>query len=402
MKSSTNLAYSNDEHNHDDHNHTHESGNHSHDKQKKTCFKLTKTQSLIIMLIMTFLFFFAEIIVGNITKSNALIADSFHMLSDVIALVIGLVAVRMSKRSSSRNTYGWVRAEILGSLVNAVFLLALCFSIIVEAINRFVNPEPIERVELMLIIAGVGLGINLIGMLIFGLHGHEHGHSHSHSHKKDVEIGSIILENTSTTTTTVGKITKIKKARNMNMNGVFLHVLSDALGSVAVMISGLIVKFAPPVDDATVKWKLYIDPALSFVISILITISTVPLLKEASLVLLQTVPSQFKIDELETLIKSVKGVLDVHHLHVWSLNSEKIIASAHVRVIRQDNNEELVIMHEIKRLLHKNDIHSTTVQLEYESNFFEHNYDFCEGKECRKRQCCTNEQIKLIDDSTRL
>jgi zinc transporter 1 len=360
------------------------------------------------MLVMTFGFFFAEIIVGNMTKSNALIADSFHMLSDVIALVIGLVAVRMTKRSSSRATFGWVRAEILGSLINAVFLLALCFSIIVEAINRFVEPQAIERVELMLIIAGIGLLINIIGLLIFGSHGHSHGgHDHGESHKKnddDNVVAGIDYIEISTDNTSSNIRTKEKKKdqpkKNMNIHGVFLHVLSDALGSVAVLISGFIVKYAPPQDDASVSWKLYVDPALSLVITILIIISTVPLLKESSLVLLQTVPQQFKIAELENLIKSVKGVLDVHHLHVWSLNSEKFIASAHVKVIKQDNDGELDIMHEIKRLLHKNDIHSTTVQLEYDSNYNEHDYDFCEGKECQKRQCCPNEQ--QVNTLTRL
>ena len=257
---SSNHSHSHLDNNHS-HSHSHDENNHSHDEhshEKKCNFKLTKTQSLIIMLVMTFGFFFAEIVVGNMTKSNALIADSFHMLSDVIALVIGLVAVRMTKRSSSRATFGWVRAEILGSLINAVFLLALCFSILVEAINRFVEPQAIEHVELMLIIAGVGLLINLIGLLIFGSHGHSHGggHDHGHSHKKNdddsLDNGTASIDyieiNTNNTPSSIRKKEKKKEKpkKNMNIYGVFLHVLSDALGSVAVLISGLIVKYAPP------------------------------------------------------------------------------------------------------------------------------------------------------------
>ena len=390
-------------HSHDSHSHSYD--DHNHSKGKKCC-KLTKTQSLIIMLIMTFGFFFAEIIVGNLTNSNALIADSFHMLSDVIALVIGLVAVRMTKRSSARATFGWVRAEILGSLINSVFLLALCFSIFVEAINRFVNPQAIEHVELMLIIAGVGLLINIVGLFIFGSHGHSHGHEHSHKKNDDNEIDNIAsvdyieinAENLASKRRNDKILSKkkIKPKKNMNIYGVFLHVLSDALGSVVVLISGLIVKYVPPQDDTTVTWKLYVDPALSVIITILIVISTVPLLKDVSLVLLQTVPQQFKITELENLIKGVKGVLDVHHLHVWSLNSEKIVASAHVKVVKQSNDGELDIMHEIKRLLHKNDIHSTTVQLEYDSTYNEHDYDFCKETECHKRQCCQNETMNHL------
>ena len=134
----------------------------------------TKTQSIVLMLCLTFLFFFVELLVGHITKSNALLADAFHMLSDIVSLVIGLIAIRMSKKTSPRNTYGWVRAEVLGSLINSVFLLALCFSIIIEAINRFVEPEKLVKIDLMLIVGGIGLLINLIGVFIFGLHSHSH------------------------------------------------------------------------------------------------------------------------------------------------------------------------------------------------------------------------------------
>ena len=106
----------------------------------------------------------------------------------------------------------------------------------------------------------------------------------------------------------------------MNMHGLFLHVLSDALGALAVIISGLIIKYVPPVDTQ-VGWKLYVDPALSLFITIIIVISTVPLLIDASLILLQTVPNQFDIEDLKKLVSKVPGVADIHHFHVWSLNS---------------------------------------------------------------------------------
>ncbi len=128
------------------------------------------------MLSLTFAFFIVELVVGNITKSVALIADSFHMLSDVISLVIGIVAVRVVKRRSDVNTYGWVRAEVVGANINTVFLLALCLTIVFDAIKRCVEPEPIENVDLLLIVGSVGLGINIIGLFLFqGFHGHAHG-----------------------------------------------------------------------------------------------------------------------------------------------------------------------------------------------------------------------------------
>ena len=139
------------------------------------------------MLALTSSFFLVEIIVGYITGSVALIADSFHMLSDVISLIVGYFALRYSKKAgqTDRNTFGWQRAEVLGALINAVFLVALCFTILIEALKRLVEVEAINNPLLVLIIGGVGLLVNVIGLFMF--HGHGHGHSHgggsnSHSH----------------------------------------------------------------------------------------------------------------------------------------------------------------------------------------------------------------------------
>lgn len=139
------------------------------------------------MLFMTSSFFLVEIIVGYATNSMALVADSFHMLSDVMSLVIGFFALRYSKRSqrTERNTFGWQRAEVLGALVNAVFLIALCFSIMVESLKRLVEPEVIHNPILVLIVGVAGLLVNVIGLILFHRHGHGHSHGgggHGHSH----------------------------------------------------------------------------------------------------------------------------------------------------------------------------------------------------------------------------
>ena len=141
-----------------------------------------KTGSVMSMLFMTSSFFLVEIIVGYATNSMALVADSFHMLSDVISLIIGFFALRYSKRSqrTERNTFGWQRAEVLGALVNSVFLIALCFSILVESLKRLVEPESLKNPVLVLIVGAVGLAVNVIGLMLFHEHGHGHGHGHSH------------------------------------------------------------------------------------------------------------------------------------------------------------------------------------------------------------------------------
>ena len=152
------------------------------------CLQMSHRASFISMIVLTLTFFLVEIIVGYATNSMALVADSFHMLSDVVSLFVGYIALRYSKagKTNGRYTFGWARAEVLGALVNAVFLVALCFSIFVEALKRIIIPEAIEQPKLVLVTGAIGLFVNLIGLFLFHQTGHGHSHgiggSHGHSH----------------------------------------------------------------------------------------------------------------------------------------------------------------------------------------------------------------------------
>lgn len=145
---------------------------------------------LLCMLSLTFGFFIVEVVVSRLTSSLSMLSDSFHMLSDVIALVVALVAVRFADKTqaTNKNTFGWIRAEVMGALVNAVFLTALCFTIVLEAIERFTEPQEIENLEVVIGVGIAGLLVNVLGLFLF--HGHAgggHGHSHGHKNKKAKE-----------------------------------------------------------------------------------------------------------------------------------------------------------------------------------------------------------------------
>lgn len=127
-----------------------------------------KTCRLIFMLVITVIFFVAEIVAGYMGNSIALVSDSFNMLSDILSLCVGLTASWVSRRAGSgRSTYGWVRAEVVGALANAVFLAALCFSVSMESIKRLVRPEAIDDAGLVLVVGALGLAVNIVGLLIF-------------------------------------------------------------------------------------------------------------------------------------------------------------------------------------------------------------------------------------------
>ncbi|TFL06534.1 cation efflux protein [Pterulicium gracile] len=144
----------------------------------------SRSTKIKILLVIDLMFFLVELIAGYAVGSLALIADSFHMLNDVVSLVVALYAIKLSAKDStsdSRYSYGWHRAEILAALVNGVFLLALCFSIAMEALGRFFSNPEISNPKLIVIVGSLGLASNLLGLLLF----HEHSHSHSHSHGSD-------------------------------------------------------------------------------------------------------------------------------------------------------------------------------------------------------------------------
>lgn len=151
---------------------------------------------LLCMLSLTLVFFIVEVVVSRITASLAMLSDSFHMLSDVIALIVALIAVSFAEttQTTSKNTFGWIRAEVMGALVNAVFLTALCFTILLEAVERCTLPHEIENPRVVIWVGVAGLLVNVLGLFLFhghagfGGHGHSHGgpshrgHGHSHGH----------------------------------------------------------------------------------------------------------------------------------------------------------------------------------------------------------------------------
>lgn len=271
---------------------------------------------LKLVFILTFTYLIAEVIGGVITKSLALLADAGHMLTDVGGLALALFAIRMSERKATpAKTYGYYRTEILAAVINALVLFGISFYILYEAWQRFRDPPEVESTP-MLIVAGIGLIINIAGMMI-------------------MRKGS---------------------TESLNMKGAYFEVLSDALSSIGVIAASLIMIFT--------GWY-YADPILSAAIGLFILPRTWSLLKDGVNVLLEGVPKDVDIAGLRDAIKGIKGVQDVHDLHVWALTSGMNALSAHV-VLADGNvtttNEMLSLLNET--ITSKFNIQHTTIQLE--------------------------------------
>jgi solute carrier family 30 (zinc transporter), member 1 len=197
----------------------------------------------------------------------------------------------------------------------------------------------------------------------------------------------------------------------MNMHGVFLHILADALGSVVVIISSLIIKFVPHRADDRKHWTVYVDPTLSLIIVTIITISAIPLLKESTYVLLQTVPRHIDVESIKKqLLNRVPEIDGIHELHIWRLSSNAIIASAHLH--RQSLTDYMTVADKVKRFFHTMGIHSTTIQYEYQNDEIQTCLETdsdeiekpkpsqidcllsCTDDACNTQTCCTKDSIR--------
>ncbi|ORZ01503.1 cation efflux family-domain-containing protein [Syncephalastrum racemosum] len=311
---------------------------------------LNRQVRICIMLCINGAFFLAEIVIGYYVSSLALVADSFHMLNDMLSLGVALWAIKvaMNSRRDDKYSYGWQRAEILGALVNAVFLLALCVMIVIEAIQRFVEPQPVTDPLLVLITGGAGLVGNLVGLFLFHEHGHGHGHHHHQHPHNDVEHQH-------------GPVSAGHHDHNegghMNMKGIFLHVMGDALGNIGVIVSALFIWLTD------FSWRFYLDPIVSIIISIIIFISALPLVRDTSFILLQGVPSGVPLDDVRQRLLELEDVLSVHELHIWQLSDTKLIASLHVQL--RSHTNYMNVATQMRQLLHTYRIHSVTIQPEF-------------------------------------
>lgn len=293
------------------HNHHHDHGGRSHANRRR----------LLVTLVLTAGYMLAEIIGGVVSHSLALLADAGHMFSDVAALGLSLVAAWLTQRPrTSQRTFGYHRAEILAALVNGAALVAVSIYIFVEAFQRLRSPHEVQG-PLMMAVAFGGLIINLIALKI--LHGGRHD--------------------------------------NLNVRGAWLHVMSDALGSIGAIVAGVFV---------WTKGWYWVDPVASIVIGVLVIYSSWRLLCEAVSVLMESAPNGIDVDEVRNSITDTNGVTGVHDLHVWTITSGFEALSAHV--VTRDGHSHAELLAELRGTLHDRfGIDHITIQIE------PHDYEAC-------------------------
>ena len=284
---------------------------HSHAEDRRNAGRPLRITLFIVIIVMV-----AEVIGGLFSNSLALLGDAGHMLTDALALGLSLFAITMARRpATARRTYGYHRTEIMAALTNGVVLILVSIYIFYEAYQRFFDAPRIDS-PVMLTVAGIGLAANLAG--IFVLHRSSRG--------------------------------------SLNIRAAFWHIIGDTLSSVGVIIAGVIILLT--------GWTI-VDPILACVIGVVILWGAFRIVKEATDVLLESVPAGIRLKEVEAAVRELEGVEDLHDTHIWTITSGIYALSAHVKVddLMVSQSADLIV--EINDLLERRfNITHVTLQLE--------------------------------------
>lgn len=270
-------------------------------------------KAFIIGISLNLAFVVAEFLAGFWYNSLGLLSDAGHNLGDVASLVLAMLAFRLAKvHPTSSYTYGYKKSTVLVSLMNAVILLVAVGIIIAESITKLIHPQPVEG-DAIAWVAGIGVVINAITAWLF---------------MKD-------------------------KDKDLNVKGAYLHMAADALVSIGVVVSGIVI--------AHTGWYI-IDPIIGLAIAIVIIVSTWGLLRDSLRLSLDGVPAGTDIGKVEEVIHAVKGVKDVHHLHIWAISTTETALTAHISI--EDVSEMERIKQEIKHELQHAGVQHATLEFE--------------------------------------
>jgi len=267
-------------------------------------------------MLLNFVITAVQIVGGLISGSLALISDALHNFSDALSIIISYIAIKLKLRDNSyRHTFGLKRAEILAAVINASVLIVIYGFVFYEAFKRFYEPEKIEA-GIMSIVAAIGLAANIIGTLLL---------------KRDSKT-------------------------SLNIRSAYMHLLSDSVSSVAVILGGI----------AIAIWNIiWVDSLLTFLIGIYIMRECYLILGEAIHVLMEGAPPEISLDEIKTEVERFPEVADIHHIHLWMVGDGDIHLEAHVNVNDMKISQSDVLRMKIERMLEsKFGIHHVTLQFE--------------------------------------
>ncbi|MEF9593540.1 cation diffusion facilitator family transporter [Staphylococcus argenteus] len=292
-------------------------------------FQSNSRLTLWLSLIITLIFTIVEFVGGIYTNSLALLSDSFHMLSDVLALGLSMLAIYFASKKPTKNyTYGFLRLEIIVAFLNGLALIIISLGIMYEGIIRIIKPQSVES-GTMMFIAILGLIVNIVLTLIL--------------------------------------VRSLKKENNVNIQSALWHFMGDLLNSLGVIIAVVLIHFT--------GWQI-IDPIISIVISLVILNGGYKIIKNAWKILMESVPEGYNTDEIIGSMKEINGVIDIHEFHLWNITTNHSSLSAHVVLSDKFVDSPYKTINEVSNLLKtKYGLEHVTLQIEnIELNHLEEDY----------------------------
>ena len=340
---------------------------------------LSKKRNLKLLtyfLLLNLLFMFVEVVYGLISNSLGLLTDGAHMLLDCTAVIIGLYSSYLSEFKANNNyNYGYLRSEIIGTFINSVFLFFIAIYIVFESIERFIEPKEVHS-ENLILVSFIGLLVNIVGLIFAHDHGDEDSHDHHHHHHHHDSH-----EDENNEKHDLNKCEekehhhehKHHEHKNENIYAIYIHILADTLGSVAVLISAFLIKY----------YQLHIsDPICSLFISAMIIVSTIPVLKNASMTLLH-IPNEKIIKKKKKIQQSIRNIkfgnnsrLTIGNFDLWQTNSSYFVGEIKVDVgfdkkeyenetekLKEENNLFFEIQNKINTIFKENKINEFYIEI---------------------------------------
>ncbi|KAI0981913.1 hypothetical protein GJ496_011804 [Pomphorhynchus laevis] len=318
---------------------------------------LKKKLRFAIVLVITVILFLSEFIISIVSKSVALSADAGFMIADIIATTIALLVVIRSRKPTLRSTFGYVRAEIIATLLNSVLLSALCFEMIKQSISRILKPDKLKHINMIISVSSIGLIINIINIFIIkylpmfittnvnsstfsravdikkeeSTNGMYESHCSSSSSIHSICDNESKVEANSDTLSLNGgenKALRNKISEHRKSYGLIINFAADLLGSLTTLISALISKYY---GDRS--WTVYIDPSLTICISLMVIVSGICAIRKSAFLLMEVVPKQICIKTIiDDIMTNIPQIEQIHDIHIWQLVNKRMLATMHVIV----------------------------------------------------------------------
>ncbi|NXO07090.1 ZNT4 protein, partial [Oriolus oriolus] len=296
-------------------------------KQRKVKKRLTLA-ALLYLLFMT-----GELIGGYVANSLAIMTDALHMLTDLSGIILTLLALWLSAKSpTKRFTFGFHRLEVLSAIISVLLVYILMAFLLYEAVQRTIHMDYEINGDIMLITAAVGVAVNLIMGFLLNQSGHLHSHSHSHPHSHVPQPNS---PNTAQGSSHGHSSLAVRAA--------FVHALGDLVQSIGVLVAAYIIRFKP-------EYKIA-DPICTYVFSILVVFTTIRILCDTGVIILEGVPRHLNVDRIKEDLMKIEDVYSIEDLNVWSLTAGKTTAIVHLQLVPGSSSKWEDVQSKARQLL---------------------------------------------------